>query len=158
VWKISPPTGGFFVLSCALYFICTYFFVLMVPRFAFCLYWQHITQISMHPAGFEPRNPASDRPQTLRPLGYWDSIPGLSSLQRVTIPSTLILPTLQTSAHADCSHTLFAHCRFLALGTRSVDVPEHSFYVYYVIRLCINHVMRLDYASLGRAELCDNGD
>jgi hypothetical protein len=42
----------------------------------FCLtaHYTHKRQTSMPPAGFEPTNPASERPQThaLRPRGYWD--------------------------------------------------------------------------------------
>jgi hypothetical protein len=60
----SDTTGDFF---CSLYFISTILFP-DCPGCAFCPYCAtHTTQTSIHPAGFEPAIPASDRQ-----LGHWD--------------------------------------------------------------------------------------
>ena len=59
------PTGYLLVFSCTLYFILTWFILLIFLRFAFCLYLQQTTLTSMPPAGFELATLASSRPHTL---------------------------------------------------------------------------------------------
>jgi hypothetical protein len=51
--KISTPPGFFFVFTCTLYFVRTWF---VLVALLFCLFvFTHKTQTSTPPAGFEPR-------------------------------------------------------------------------------------------------------
>ena len=86
-------------LFCALYFIPTRFFVLIVLHFAF--FWSLLTthNTSMPLAGFEPETQASDRPQTLVLYRLVTGIGGIrfpdrptrsESLYRLSYPGPLI--------------------------------------------------------------------
>jgi hypothetical protein len=64
IHKKNPCPAGIFLVH-VLYFILTYFLVLIVLAYAFSPYCiTHTTQTSTPPAEFEPATLASDRPQT----------------------------------------------------------------------------------------------
>ena len=106
------------MFSCTLHPIGTCFCVLIVLRFAFCLYLQHTT----HPCLRWDTRPQSQ-------LGHWsvvlimDSIPGPSSPQRVTTPTARSRPhfNLPQTQFLDTSSSLRAAGTFLYINI----VPRH---------------------------------
>jgi hypothetical protein len=77
----SRPHRDFFVFSCTLYFIRTWFFVLIV-LFAFCLYLQH-----KHPSSRRDSNPQPQQAIGRRPSSLGRSVIGIARIRTANRPA-----------------------------------------------------------------------